>query len=270
MKKHPPFLSRGAEKRNPNVKREGLTIWYFIITDRDGNRLNWRFVLVTIILVAIIVVETVFIVSTIRMGPGAQTTARGTLVLGSKENLSANYSLFDAAIANDTQFNFTRSYDGSWLLSIYDDLQFSTSMTNETSTEAQVAIAPIGPTEALSIPTLIVQERADGLLRVEYYAQNWPNTYGLVLYNSTRTDLFGPSSNISLEFISYGPPSAVNPSIAPKSNGNLTILSGNTVLVSNYPIAWASLDSAYFYGLRGTSFTQGQLTVSVRPIQVEG
>src|SRR5579875_23318 len=227
-------------------------------------------ILITILIV-IIILEGVFIAYlTVPALGGTQQTSRSNSIFSytNTERFVANYSEFNAVIANDTEANASQSYRASWVLSVSNGLAFSNG--NLTESEAQIAIAPVGPNEALSIPTLIVQERADGLLRVEYYAQNWPNTYGLILYNSTRTDLFGPSSNISLEFISYGPPSAVNPSIAPKSNGNLTILSGNTVLVSNYPIAWASLDSAYFYGLRGTSFTQGQLTVSVRPIQVEG
>ena len=219
------------------------------------------------VLLIIVILESSFIVYPYVVTTNEVQTS-GSVTLGSKQVLSAAYSEFDAAIANDTEVNFTQSYPGSWLLSLTNNLQFSN--TNKTDTEAQVALAPIGPTEALSIPTLIIQERADGLLRIEYYAQNWPNTYGLVLYNSTRSDLFGPSSNISLEFIAYGPPPPIDPSIAPRSNGNLTILSGGTVLVLNYPIAWANLSSAYLYGLKGSNFTSGFLTITVRPIQNGG
>lgn len=214
------------------------------------------------ILLAVIIVESAYITM---LGVAPKTSSTFHLNYGSAERLVVNYSLFNAAIANDTQYNFTQPLKSSWLLVVYNNLQFS--KTNETQTEAQVAIAPIGPTEALSIPTLIIQERADGLLRIEYYAQNWPNTYGLVLYNSTRSDLFGTSSNISLLFIDYGPASPINPELAPKTNGNLSIFAGNIMLVANYPIAWASLDSAYFYGLTGSHFTSGNLTVEARPVQ---
>jgi hypothetical protein len=193
-------------------------------------------------------------------------TTNTHLTYGSPQTFLANFSIFDSAIANDTQLNFTQPLKGSWILSIYNDLNFS--MLNETQTEAQVAIAPIGPTEALSIPTLIIQERADGLLRIEYFAQNWPNTYGLVLYNATRSDLFGRESNISLIFTGYGAPSPINPELAPRSNGNLTIYSGTTILIANYPIAWASLDSVYFYGLVGSHFNSGNLTIEARSIQI--
>ncbi|MHB8567365.1 MAG: hypothetical protein ACYC7D_01190 [Nitrososphaerales archaeon] len=223
-----------------------------------------RILIVTLLLVMILEAG---IIGYLLFRPGL-TTSDVTMTFGSSEHFAASYSQFNAVIANDTEVNFTQSYRGSWILSVNDNMQFST--INESDTEAQVAIAPIGSTEALSIPTLIIQERADGLLRIEYYAQNWPNTYGLVLYNATRSDLFGPSSNISLEFVSNGPPSQVNPGIAPRSNGNLTVLSGSTVLVSNYPVAWASLDSAYFYGLHDSSFTSGELTLTIRSIQPQG
>lgn len=218
---------------------------------------------VIVVLILVIIVESAYI-AMFTVLPRA-TPAYSRVTFGSSQILVANYSLFDTAIANDTQLNFTQSLKGSWKLSVYNDLQFS--KTNETQTEAQVAIAPIGPTEALSIPTLIIQERADGLLRIEYFAQNWPNTYGLVLYNSSRSDLFGTNSNISLLFIKNGPASPINPELAPRSNGNLSIFAGTTMLVANYPIAWASLDSAYFYGLRGSHFTSGNLTVEVRSVQ---
>jgi len=132
-----------------------------------------------------------------------------------------------------------------------------------TGTEAQVALAPAYPVEALSIPTLIVQVRADGLIRIEYFAQNWPNTYGLILYNSTSINWEG-GANITLLFTSFGPPSDINPALAPRPNGNLTILIGGNVAVFKYPISWASLGELYFYGLRGSTFSGGSLTVTVQ------
>jgi hypothetical protein len=221
-------------------------------------------VIITILIVVIILESTLIGYLVLPRLNNSQPPSATAITFSNEERFVANYSLFDAVIANDTEFNTTQSYGSSWILSVTDNLQFG--KTNETQTEAQIAIAPIGPTEALSIPTLIIQERADGLLRIEYYAQNWPNTYGLVLYNATRNDLFGQSSNISLEFIATGPAAPINPEIAPRSNGNLSIFSGDSLLVSNYSIAWAKLDSLYFYGLKGTNFTSGQISVSVAQI----
>jgi hypothetical protein len=226
--------------------------------------MNSKAVITTLIVVIILESALVGYLAVPRLNGSHSTSTSTTLPFSNKEGFSANYSLFDAVIANDTEVNVTQSYESSWILSVNNNLLFAT--TNETQTEAQIAIGPIGPTEALSIPTLIIQERADGLLRVEYYAQNWPNTYGLILYNATRNDLFGLTSNISLEFIATGPPGAINPQIAPRANGNLTIFSGDTVLVSDYPISWAKLDSLYFYGLKGTDFTSGDVTVSISQI----
>jgi len=69
--------------------------------------------------------------------------------------------------------------------------------------------------------------------------------------------------NITLKFSSYGPPVPVNPQIAPYPNGNLTILVGNTVVLSNYPIAWANLSSFYIYGLKGSSFTAATVYIMI-------
>ncbi len=224
-------------------------------------------ILITIFIV-IIILEGVFIAYlTVPALGGKQQTSRSNSIFSytNTERFVANYSEFNAVIANDTEANASQSYRASWVLSVSNGLAFSNG--NLTESEAQIAIAPVGPNEALSIPTLIVQERADGLLRVEYYAQNWPNTYGLILYNSTRSDLFGSNSNVTLEFISTGPPSEVNPQIAPRPNGNLSILDGGSKLVLDYPIAWASIDSLYFYGLKGSSFNSGELKVSISQIE---
>jgi hypothetical protein len=111
--------------------------------------------------------------------------------------------------------------------------------------------------------------RGDGLLRIEYFAQNWNNSYGLVLCNSTSPTWVG-GQNVTLRFLSFGPPAAVNPQLAPRPNGNITILVGDTVVLADYPIAWASLSSLYIYGLHGSAFTGGTVSIRVANVEVKG
>jgi len=137
---------------------------------------------------------------------------------------------------------------------------------NSRKSEAQIAIAPEYPTENLSIPTIIVQMRGDDLLRIEYYAQDWENSYGFVLYNSTSPGWMN-QQNITLTFVSFAAPVPVNPQIAPRPNGNLTIAIGSTVVVSNYMISWANLASYYVYGLLGSEFTAGMVTITTTELE---
>ena len=174
-------------------------------------------------------------------------------------------SVFNQPISNDTDNELKPSYNASWEVSIESSLA---PVQASRSSEAQIAMAPNFKTENLSIPTIIVQERADGLVRIEYYAQDWNNTFGLVLYNSTSPTWLG-DQNITLRFIAFGPPSQVNPQIAPRPNGNLTIYFGNQVVLLNYPIAWASMAHIFMYGLAGSSFTDGSMAVSFRSLSKE-
>jgi hypothetical protein len=176
-----------------------------------------------------------------------------------QKTFTVPYSVFNQPISNDTEYRLDQSIDGSWVVNIQS--QVTPAPSNPSRTEAQIAFAPEYPSENLSIPTIIVQERADGLLRIEYYAQDWEHTYGLVLYNSTSPSW--RDGNITIEFVSYGPPVPVNPQLAPYPNGNLTITLGNTVVLRNYPIAWAGLSSLYVYGLNGSNFTGGSVTITV-------
>jgi hypothetical protein len=132
-------------------------------------------------------------------------------------------------------------------------------------TEAEVALAPTYSNENRSIPTIIVQERADGLVRVEYFAQNWPNSYGLLLYNSSAPGWMEGRS-VTLLFRSFGPPSAVDPQLAPRPNGNVNIVVGGVTVLSEYPVAWANLSDLYLYGYPGSSFTGGSIQISLYQI----
>ena len=181
-----------------------------------------------------------------------------------RKSFAIQFDEFNQPISNDTEYTLDSELDGSWSISIQSHLLPPT--TNTSKSEAQIAIAPEYPTENLSIPTIIVQERGDGLVRIEYYAQNWNNTYGLILYNSTNPTWTG-GENITLDFQSYAPPVQVNPQIAPYPNGNLTITIGNTVVISNYPIAWAGLSDFYVYGLRGSAFEAGEVTITVYEVR---
>jgi hypothetical protein len=210
-------------------------------------------------LLLIVLIETSFIAYPAIVSFGSKPTFHR---VGSPETYSFGYALFNRPVTNNTDNSFRSSYNDSWVLVVRSSLVAASADGN---TEAQMAFAPSYPVEGESIPTLILQERADGLLRLEYFAQSWPNTYGLVLYNSTSLG-WAQDINITLRFVSLGPPSMINPQVAPRPNGNLTVLIGSVVVVSNFPIAWASLDEVYIYGLRGSSFTNGAVDITVQRI----
>jgi hypothetical protein len=168
------------------------------------------------------------------------------------------FSVFNHSIANDTEHGLSPTLQGSWEVEIQSSLVPS---STDGVTEAEMAFAPAYPVEYQSIPTIIVQERADGVLRVEYFAQNWPNTSGLLLYNS-KTPGWTDGKDVSILFQSSGPPSEVNPQLAPRPNGVIDIRVGDTTVMSSYPIAWANLSDLYLFGYPGSSFTSGTVQIS--------
>ncbi len=180
-------------------------------------------------------------------------------VKGRPQSLAFPFALFNQPISNNTEHELDPTYSGSWEISIQSSLAIS---GNGAGTEAEVAFAPAYPSESGSIPTIIVQERGDGLLRIEYFAQSWANTYGLVLYNSTAPNWMG-GANVALRFKAFGAPSPVNPQLAPRPNGNMTISVSGTTVLTDYPIAWANLSDVYVYGIRGSSFVAGTIQISV-------
>lgn len=221
-----------------------------------SDTLNRQTALLTILTLAL-VVESTIIAFPLIITTGNRS---GFHPIGIPETYAFGPPIFNQPISNDTEQSLRMNYSGSWTFTIANSLIPGPAQGR---TEAQVALAPSYQSEALSIPTLIVQERADGLTRVEYFAQNWPNTYGLILYNSTTLD-WKKGMNVTLQFIQFGPPSQVNPSIAPRPNGNLTILIAGRVVVSNYMIAWAPLGDVYLYGLAGSDFVGGTLRFTVQ------
>jgi hypothetical protein len=178
------------------------------------------------------------------------------------ETHSFQFQTFNRQVTNNTEQELKSSLNGSWIVNIRNMLN---PLSPNKASEAEMAFAPSSPSESKSIPTIIVQERADGLLRVEYFAQNWPNTYGLVLYNSTSPS-WSEGVNVTLRFLSFGQPSAIDPSIAPRANGNLTVYVGDNIVVSDYPIAWASLADVYLYGLPGSVYDSGNLVLTVQSL----
>ncbi len=215
-----------------------------------------RLRLLVVLLLVVVMVETTLIAL-----PSIEGNRRSSLhPAGAPQVMTFGYYVFNRPIANDSEAPLAQSYDGSWQAVIRSALQYA---SVSPFTEAQVALAPAYPNESLSIPAIIVQERSDGLVRVEYFAQNWPHTYGLLLYNSTQPG-WGAGANLTLSFSRSGPESPVNPQIAPRPDGNLTVTIGSDVVVSDYPIAWASLGELYLYGLAGSSFVGGSLSVSVQ------
>jgi hypothetical protein len=211
-----------------------------------------RMKLVLLLLVGIILVE-----STILAQPYLPRH-EVTYVKSRPQSVSFPYTIFNQPISNNTEQELNPAYSRSWEINIQSSLVTSSNRGDE----AEMAFAPSYPSESGSIPTIIVQERGDGLLRIEYFAQRWANTYGLVLYNSTAPNWVG-GENVALRFEAFGPPSEVNPQLAPRPNGNMTISVGGVTVLSDFPIAWANLSDLYVYGTRGSSFTAGVIQISI-------
>ncbi len=207
------------------------------------------------IFIAVIVVESTAIALPYLGYPHSYNTA---YLRSYSQSGSFPFSLFNRPVSNNTEHALDPTLTGSWEIDIQSSLVPS---THAGITEAEMAFAPASTSESHAIPTIIVQERTDGLLRVEYFAQSWPNTYGLLLYNSTSPG-WTRGSNVIILFRSFGPPVGVDPQLAPRSNGNVDILVGGANVLSDYPIAWANLSELYLYGFPGSSFTAGSVRIS--------
>lgn len=212
-----------------------------------------RIKLILLLLVGIIIIESTILAQPYFPKPTV------TYTKGRPQSVSFPFTLFNQPISNNTEQELNPAYSRSWEINIQSSLISST----DRGDEAELAFAPSYPSESGSLPTLIVQERGDGLLRIEYFAQAWANTYGLVLYNSTAPNWTGGGANVALRFEAFGPPSAVNPQLAPRPNGNVTISVGGSVALTDYPIAWANLSDVYVYGIRGSSFMAGAIQISI-------
>ncbi len=208
-----------------------------------------------VILVAVIIVE-----STALALPYASHfhLFRTAYLRSYSQSVSFSFAVFNQPISNDTEQTLDHTFSGSWEVDVHSSLVPS---SQSGLTEAEMAFAPASNSENNAIPAIIVQERADGLVRVEYFAQNWPNTYGLLLYNSSTPGWTG-GRNVTLLFQSSGPPSEVNPQLAPRPNGYLEILVGGIPVLSDYLIAWANLSESYLYGYPGSSFKGGSVEIS--------
>jgi hypothetical protein len=215
--------------------------------------LNVKVILVA--LVAVIIVESTILALpyVTHFPPYRVASARSY-----SQSISFPFSVFNQPISNDTEHRLNPALLGSWEI----DIQSSLLPSSKTAaTEAEMAFAPAYPVEYKSIPTIIVQERADGLIRVEYFAQSWPNTTGLLLYNNTTPGWTG-GDIVSIRFQSSGPPSEVNPQLAPRPNGSVDIAVGGITVLSDYPIAWANLSNLYLFGYPGSSFKGGAVQIS--------
>jgi hypothetical protein len=212
-----------------------------------------RMKLILLLLVGIIIIE-----STILAQPYLPKHEL-TYVKSRPQSVSFPFTVFNQPISNNTEQELNPTYTRSWEINIQSSLVTS---SNRSNTEAEMAFAPSYVSESGSIPTIIVQQRGDGLLRIEYFAQSWANTYGLVLYNSTSPNWI-EGANVALRFEAFGPPSAVNPQLAPRPNGNMTISVGGVTVLKDYPIAWANLSDVYVYGIRGSSFMAGAIQISI-------
>ena len=211
--------------------------------------------LVLAILIAVIIIESTALVlpHLASLNPYKASNPRTH-----SQSVSYPFSVFNRPVTNNTEHELDPVFPGSWSVDIDSSLM---PWAKDRGTEAEMAFAPAARSESHSIPTIIVQERADGLLRVEYFEQSWPNTYGLVLYNSTSPG-WTRGINVTIVFRSFGPPSPVDPQVAPRANGNLDILIGGSSVISSYPIAWANLSEVYLYGYPGSSFSSGSMLIS--------
>lgn len=219
---------------------------------------------ILIILLVIVIVESTVIAIPYLANLNRSVAYRTTYPRAGSQSVSFPFSVFNRPVTNNTEHEFDPAYTGSWQIDIDSSLVPS---SIQSLTEAEMAFAPSGPSESHSIPTIIVQERADGLLRVEYFEQSWPNSYGLVLYNSSSPG-WTRGTNVTILFKIFGPPSPVDPQLAPRSNGNVTLLVGGSTLLLDYPIAWANLSDLYVYGYPNSSFTSGSIQISI--YQVSG
>lgn len=213
---------------------------------------------ILIVLLVIVIVESTVIAIPYLAKLNPSIVYRTTYPRAGSQSVSFPFSVFNRPVTNNTERELDPAYTGSWQIDIDSSLVPS---STQSLTEAEMAFAPSGPSESHSIPTIIVQERADGLLRVEYFEQSWPNTYGLVLYNSSSLG-WTRGTNVTVLFRSFGPPVPVDPQIAPRSNGNVTLLVGGSAVLLDYPIAWADLSDLYLYGYPGSSFTSGSILIS--------
>jgi hypothetical protein len=211
-----------------------------------------RMKLIFLLLVGIIMIESTILAQPYFPRPNV------TYVKSRPQSVSFPFTVFNQPISNNTEQELNPAYSRSWEINIQSSLVSSANSGDE----AEMAFAPSYPSESGSIPTIIVQERGDGLLRIEYFAQSWANTYGLLLYNSTAANWLG-GADVALRFEAFGPPSAVNPQLAPRPNGNVTIFVGGAAVLTDYPIAWANLSDVYVYGIRGSSFNAGTIQISM-------
>jgi len=212
-----------------------------------------RMKLILLLLVGIIMIESTILAQPYFPRPNV------TYVKSRPQSVSFPFTLFNQPVSNNTEQQLNPTYGRSWEIDIQSSL---VTPSKGRGNEAEMAFAPSYPSESGSIPTIIVQERGDGLLRIEYFAQSWANTYGLVLYNSTSPNWMG-GENLALRFEAFGPPSEVNPQLAPRPNGNMTITVGSLTVLATFPIAWANLSDVYVYGIRGSSFTAGTIQISI-------
>ena len=214
--------------------------------------------LILIVLLVIVVVESTVIAIPYLENLNPYMAFRTAYPKPGSQFASFPFSVFNRPVTNNTEHELDPAYTGSWQI-VIDSILVPSS--TQSLTEAEMAFAPAGPGESHSIPTIIVQERADGLLRVEYFEQSWPNSYGLVLYNSSSPG-WTRGANITILFRSFGAPSPVDPQIAPRPNGNVTLAVGGSAVLIDYPIAWADLSDLYLYGYPGSTFTSGSIQIS--------
>src|SRR5215467_2666712 len=116
--------------------------------------MNTRFLIA--ILATVIIVE-----STLLALPYLTTSqvSRAAYPRGFSQSASFPFTVFNQPISNNTDHDLNPSLGGSWEVDIQNTLNPS---TLGRTTEAEMAFAPNGISESHSIPTIIVQERADG------------------------------------------------------------------------------------------------------------
>lgn len=108
-------------------------------------------------LVILLIVETAFIAAQyFRTGNSASSHPQFPAV--AEQSFVVPYFLFNRPISNGTtEYHLPEALNHSWVVTVQSHLQSTPNM--QTSSLAEIALAPEYPVENRSIPTIIIQER---------------------------------------------------------------------------------------------------------------
>ena len=183
-----------------------------------------------------------------------------------------------ASAFNITDHNLTYATNGFLLSSVVSG-SYSVSLTSTLiansahpldQDEAQIGIGPVpaGPDETNITPLFILQEAANGLLRIEYIPFPMNDTYGYLVYDgfivpAGPTDFVGHV--LTLAYTSTAPPVPAYIASRPygQETGNLTVSWDGRVIVPKFGLTWSTFGALYAYGLETDGFVSGAVYANV-------